>query len=213
MIYRRRKGKGAELLPPADAVVNPKRKDSRYPFRDICGGLVAYKLVQVLYEAFGVPEEEWLELMEFAAIATVGDVMRLQDENRIIVKEGLKRLGRTSNIGLRKLIEKNNLSADRITAYHIGFVIGPCLNAGGRLMTAKLALSLLLCRDEEEADRMAAELKELNDRRKDMTQEGIDQASALVEERCQKDLVLVVFLPDCHESLAGIVGRASQGAV
>lgn len=200
-----------ELLPPADAIINPKRRESCYPFPDICGGLVAYKLVQVLYEIFKVPEQEWLELLEFAAIATVGDVMQLQDENRIVVKEGLKRLGRTSNIGIRKLIEKNHLTADEIRAYHIGFVIGPCLNASGRLMTARLALSLLLCRDEGEADRLAGELKELNDKRKDMTLEGIEQASALVEKYYRDDLVLVVFLPGCHESLAGIVaGRLRE---
>lgn len=204
-------GASWELLPPADAIINPKRRESCYPFPDICGGLVAYKLVQVLYEIFKVPEQEWLELLEFAAIATVGDVMQLQDENRIVVKEGLKRLGRTSNIGLRKLIEKNHLMADEIRAYHIGFVIGPCLNASGRLMTARLALSLLLCQDEGEADQLAGELKELNDKRKDMTLEGIEQASALVEECYKDDLVLVVFLPSCHESLAGIVaGRLRE---
>lgn len=124
---------GREILPPADAVVNPKRRDSLYPFPDICGGMVAYKLVQVLYEVHKVPREEWLSLLEIAAIATVGDVMKLQGENRILVKEGLSRLGHTSNLGLRKLIEKNNLQAGSITAYHIGFVIGPCLNASGRL--------------------------------------------------------------------------------
>lgn len=200
-----------ELLPPADAIINPKRKSSAYPFPNICGSLVAYKLVQVLYEVFGVPEAEWLELVEFAAIATVGDVMGLQNENRIVVKEGLKHLRKTSNLGLGKLIEKNHLSSDEITSYHIGFVIGPCLNAGGRLMTAKLALSLLLCRDEREADRIADELKALNDQRKDMTQDGIQQGVALVEECYRDQPVLVVFLPDCHESLAGIVaGRLRE---
>ena len=155
--------------------------------------------------------QEWLDMLEIAAIATVGDVMKLQGENRIIVKEGLRCLGHTSNLGLKKLIEKNNLVPGSITAYHIGFVIGPCLNASGRLQTAKIALSLLLCEDEEEADRMAMELKELNDQRKDMTQAGIDQAAAMVEERYGDDKVLVVFLPDCHESLAGIVaGRLRE---
>jgi single-stranded-DNA-specific exonuclease len=150
-------------------------------------------------------------MVEFAAIATVGDVMKLQDENRIIVKEGLKRIGTTQSLGLLKLIEKNNLDKDHITAYQIGFVIGPCLNAGGRLMTAKLALSLLLCQDEEEADRMAVELKDLNDQRKDMTKEGTDEAVKLVEEQFLKDKVLVVYLPDCHESLAGIIaGRLRE---
>ena len=202
---------GTEVLPPADAIVHPKMRGCRYPFPGICGGMVAYKLVQVLFEECGVPMEEWLDMLEIAAIATVGDVMKLQGENRIIVKEGLCRLGHTSNLGLRKLIEKNNLAADSITAYHIGFVIGPCLNASGRLQTAKLALGLLLCEDEAEADRMAQELKELNDQRKDMTQAGIDDAAAMVDELYQDDKVLVVFLPDCHESLAGIVaGRLRE---
>lgn len=196
---------GREVLPPADAIVNPKLRGCAYPFTGICGGMVAFKLVQVLFEESGVLAQEWLDMLEIAAIATVGDVMKLQGENRIIVKEGLRCLGHTSNLGLKKLIEKNNLVPGSITAYHIGFVIGPCLNASGRLQTAKIALSLLLCEDEEEADRMAMELKELNDQRKDMTQAGIDQAAAMVEERYLDDKVLVVFLPDCHESLAGIV--------
>lgn len=202
---------GREVLPPADAIVNPKLRGCAYPFTGICGGMVAFKLVQVLFEESGVLAQEWLDMLEIAAIATVGDVMKLQGENRIIVKEGLRCLGHTSNLGLKKLIEKNNLVPGSITAYHIGFVIGPCLNASGRLQTAKIALSLLLCEDEEEADRMAMELKVLNDQRKDMTQAGIDQAAAMVEERYLDDKVLVVFLPDCHESLAGIVaGRLRE---
>lgn len=204
-------GDGVEVLPPADAIMNPKLRGCAYPFPGICGGMVAYKLVQVLYEECKVPSGEWLDMLEIAAIATVGDVMKLQGENRIIVKEGLRRLGRTSNLGLRKLIEKNNLAPDAITAYHIGFVIGPCLNASGRLQTAKMALRLLLCEDESEADRMAVELKALNDQRKDMTQAGIDEAAAMVDELYQEDKVLVVFLPECHESLAGIVaGRLRE---
>ncbi|WP_024293485.1 single-stranded-DNA-specific exonuclease RecJ [Lacrimispora indolis] len=202
---------GREVLPPADAVVNPKQEDCSYPYPDICGGMVAYKLVQALYEEFHVPMEKWLEMVEFAAIATVGDVMKLQDENRIIVKEGLKRMGQTKSLGLLKLIERNDLDKDDITAYQIGFVIGPCLNAGGRLQTAKLALSLLLCQNEEEADQMALELKELNDRRKDMTKQGTSQAVEQVESLYSEDKVLVVYLPDCHESLAGIIaGRLRE---
>lgn len=207
----RQDDQGEDLLPRAAAVVNPKRRDSRYPYPEICGGMVAYKLVKALYRIFGIPEEEWLEMMEFAALATVGDVMKLQDENRIVVKEGLKRMGRTGNLGLRKLIEKNNLDRDRLTAYHIGFVIGPCLNASGRLETAKLALSLLLSQDEEEADKLSEKLKELNDTRKAMTAQGVEEAAAQVEERYQEDWVLVAYLPDCHESLAGIVaGRLRE---
>ena len=200
-----------DLLPQAAAVVNPKRQDSRYPYPEICGAMVAYKLVLGLYRIFGIPEKEWLDMMEFAAIATVGDVMKLQDENRIVVKEGLRRIGCTRNLGLRKLIEKNNLDPDRITAYQIGFVIGPCLNASGRLETAKLALSMLLSEDEAEAESMADHLKELNDVRKDMTAKGVEEASSLVESSFADDWVLVVYLPDCHESLAGIVaGRLRE---
>lgn len=216
---------GEEIKPAADAVVDPKQKDCPYPNPEICGAVVAWKLVKLLYEACGVGEQEWMELLELAAVATVGDVMRLQDENRIIVREGLKRIGSTKNIGLRKLAEKNNLDLNHLTAYHIGFVIGPCLNAGGRLQTAKMALALLLCgmdgghgpdapQPEEvqaEAGRLALELKELNDKRKAMTLEGTEAASALVDQHYQNDKVLVVFLPDCHESLAGIIaGRLRE---
>ncbi|MDF2886121.1 MAG: single-stranded-DNA-specific exonuclease RecJ [Lacrimispora sp.] len=206
-----RKEEGEEILPPGDAIVNPKQGACTYPFPEICGAMVAFKLVQALYEAFGISKEKWLDMVEFAAIATVGDVMKLQDENRIIVKEGLKHIGNTKSLGLLKLIEKNNLDKDHITAYQIGFVIGPCLNAGGRLVTAKLALSLLLCQKEEEADRMAVELKDLNDQRKDMTKSGTDEAVELVEKLFTQDKVLVVYLPDCHESLAGIIaGRLRE---
>ena len=200
-----------ELLPPADAVIDPKQKECTYPFPEICGAVVAYKLVEVLYEACGIPREEWRSLLEFAAIATVGDVMRLQDENRILVKYGLKQMAHTKNWGLRKLAEKNNLNLNQITAYHIGFVIGPCLNAGGRLQTAKLALALLLTETEEEADRLAVQLKELNDMRKDMTEQGTQEAKLLVDSYYENDSVLVVFLPECHESLAGIIaGRLRE---
>lgn len=200
-----------EILPPADAVIDPKQKGCSYPFSEICGAVVAYKLVWALYEEFGVSREEWLELLEFAAIATVGDVMKLQDENRIIVKYGLKKLGCTKNVGLRKLAEKTNLDLKNITAYHIGFVIGPCLNAGGRLQTAKLALSMLLSKDEDEAETLAQELKELNDMRKDMTEQWTAEAKVLADTQYRDDKVLVIFLPECHESLAGIIaGRLRE---
>lgn len=204
-------GMGNDILPAADAVVNPKRSDSRYPYPEICGGMVAYKLMRALYEAFGIPLKKWEEMLEFAAIATVGDVMKLQDENRIVVKEGLKRIGQTRNLGLLSLIEKNNLNPETLTAYHIGFVIGPCLNAGGRLQTAKTALKLLMAEDPVTADHLAGELKDLNEQRKDMTLKGTEEAIAQVKECFQDDRVLVVFLPDCHESLAGIVaGRLRE---
>ncbi|MFR3627611.1 MAG: single-stranded-DNA-specific exonuclease RecJ [Lachnospiraceae bacterium] len=200
-----------QILPPADVVVDPKQEGETYPFREICGAVVAYKLVEKLYEASGVHREEWRELLEFAAIATVGDVMRLQDENRMLVKYGLKQMARTRNLGLRKLVEKTGLDITDLSAYHIGFVIGPCLNAGGRLQTAKAALRLFLSEDEAEAERLAEELKELNDIRKDMTKKGEDEAIAQVETQYMEDKVLVVFLPDCHESLAGIIaGRVRE---
>lgn len=204
-------GEEGQIMPPADAVVNPKQAGENYPFHEICGAVVAYKLLQVLFCAAGVPENEWKALLEFAAIATVGDVMRLQDENRLIVKYGLKRMELTSNIGLRKLVEKTGLDIASLSAYHIGFVIGPCLNAGGRLQTAKTALRLFLSEKEEEADALAEELKELNDMRKDMTKQGEDAAIRQVEELYSEDKVLVVYLPECHESLAGIIaGRVRE---
>ena len=202
---------GQDVLPPADAVVNPKRSDCGYPWKEICGAVAAYKLVQILYERREIPQKEWRDMVEFASIATVGDVMRLQDENRILVKKGLAHLPDTASMGLRCLIEKNNLDISHISAYHIGFVIGPCLNAGGRLQTAKLALRLLLSEEPEEADRLAQELKDLNDQRKDMTARGVEEAARQVEERYRDDKVLTIFLPDCHESLAGIIaGRLRE---
>lgn len=200
-----------QILPPADAVVDPKQDGETYPFREICGAVVAWKLIRVLYEKLGIPESEWMDLLEFAAIATVGDVMKLQDENRLIVKYGLKKIGSTKNTGLRKLIEKNNLDIENLSAYHIGFVIGPCLNAGGRLKSAKVALRMLLAEDPEQAGEMADELKELNDMRKDMTAKGEAEAIEQVEKQYMDDKVLVVFLPECHESLAGIIaGRLRE---
>ena len=205
---------GSQVLPEADAVVNPHRDDCPYPFAGICGGVVAYKLVQVLYEKNGIPEQEWKDMLEFAAIATVGDVMKLQDENRIIVRWGLKQIPHTASAGLRALVEACGLDIYDLTAYHIGFVIGPCLNASGRLKTAQLALELLLCEGMQQsacAEEMAAELKLLNEERKDMTQSGMEQAFEQVDAELADDDVLVVYLPDCHESLAGIIaGRVRE---
>lgn len=212
---------GSQILPEADAVVNPHRDDCSYPFAGICGGVVAYKLVQVLYETSGVSKKEWQDMLEFAAIATVGDVMKLQDENRIIVRWGLKQIPHTASAGLRALINACGLDIYNLTAYHIGFVIGPCLNASGRLKTAQLALELLLCGEPHagsfglsgsaRADELAAQLKLLNEERKDMTQVGTEQALRQVDEKLSEDDVLVVYLPDCHESLAGIIaGRVRE---
>lgn len=204
-------GASGQVLPMADAIVNPKQEGDAYPFKEICGAVVVYKLLETLYEYAGIPKAEWKELLEFAAIATVGDVMRLQDENRLIVKYGLKQIAATKNLGLRKLIEKNDLDPASLSAYHIGFVIGPCLNAGGRLQTAKLALQLLLADSDEKAEQLAEQLKALNDIRKDMTKAGEEAAIRQVEEKYSSDRVLVVYLPECHESLAGIIaGRVRE---
>ena len=194
-----------EIMPSADAIVNPKRKDSKYPFSEICGAMVAYKLIQVLFEEYGIDRQEWLDMLELAAIATVGDVMKLKDENRIVVKEGLKKLANTKIQGLVSLMEKNTLDPEHISAYHVGFVLGPCLNASGRLKTAQMAMELLLAENKAQADELADALKALNDERKDMTKDGTDAAIEQVETELKDDKVLVVFLPDCHESLAGIV--------
>lgn len=205
---------GEERIPVADAVVDPKQKACAYPFPEICGAVVAWKLIQALYGKMGrQPEEALQEFLEFAAIATVGDVMRLQNENRIIVKYGLKKLKETRSVGLKALILANELDANKISAYHIGFIIGPCLNAGGRLQTAEIALRLLLEQDERKAKEMALELKRLNDLRKDMTVRGLEDAVCQLETtgRAESDKVLVVYLPECHESLAGIIaGRLRE---
>lgn len=200
------------FVPDADAIVNPKQQDCPYPYKGICGAMVAYKVICGLYERMEIPAPETEELIEFAAIATVGDVMDLQDENRIMVKEGLKRIMHTQNLGLKALIHVNNLDDRPLTAYHIGFVIGPCMNASGRLSTAKRALNLLLCRDREEAAALAADLKALNDSRKDMTAKGVEEAAEMVENTSlHEDRVLVIYLPKCHESLAGIIaGRIRE---
>ena len=205
-------GARAYHVPEADAVVNPKQKDCGYPFRGLCGGAVAWKLIQVMLKRFGHSEEESFDWLEFAAIATVGDVMDLQGENRILVKEGLKRLHRTGNLGLQELIRVQGLEPDQVSAYHIGFVIGPCLNASGRLDTAERSLALLLAEKREEAARLAGDLKALNESRKEMTRQGEEKAVRLVEGSDLKyDKVLVVYLLECHESLAGIIaGRLRE---
>lgn len=210
--FEESEGKKHYILPPADAVIDPKQEDCRYPFKGLCGAAVAYKLMEKLYEAFGRSPGEISYLIENVAIATVGDVMDLVDENRIFVKEGLLRLRDTENPGLKALIECTGLDRNHIGSYHIGFVIGPCLNAGGRLDTAKRALALLNAKTQQEAKALAQDLKSLNDSRKDMTAEAVEQAAELVEDQPEgKDKVLLLYLPDCHESLAGIVaGRIRE---
>lgn len=196
----------------ADAIVNPKQKDCLYPCKGICGAVVAWKLVQVLYERMDIPVGEADIFIENAGFATVGDVMDLTGENRILVKLGLKALEHTKNPGMKALIAKNKLSDKPLSAYHIGFVLGPCINASGRLDTAKRSLELLLERDEVKASALAGELVELNESRKYMTQQETQKALEQIEkEGREKDKVLVVYLPECHESLAGIIaGRIRE---
>lgn len=199
-------------LPEADVLIDPKLPDSGYPFPKLCGASVAWKLIQMLYEVCGVPKEWGDGFLPFAAIATVGDVMDLQGENRIIVKWGLRALEQTDNPGLRALIRETGLEHSPISAYHIGFVLGPCINASGRLDTAKRSLRLLLAEDPKEAETLASELKQLNEERKDLTAKGVEAAVEMIEHSdLKKDRVLVVYLPDCHESIAGIVaGRIRE---
>lgn len=200
------------ILPPADAIINPRQPDCAYPNKKLCGAVVAFKLITALYERFGVPKRELEDYLELAAIATVGDVMDLQGENRILVKEGLKRLPHTKNKGLRALILANGLEEGRISAYHVGFVLGPCINASGRLDTAARSLALLRARSEDEAEKLAGDLTALNTSRKALTEKGKEEAIELVEKtELKNDRVLVVYLPDCHESLAGIIaGRIRE---
>lgn len=200
------------IIPQADAVIDPKQADCIYPFKELCGAAVAYKVVETLFETSGRDVEDVDYLMENVAIATVGDVMDLVGENRIFVKQGLEMLKRTQNLGLKALMECTNVNVEQLSAYHIGFVIGPCLNASGRLDTAKRALELLRAKSKKEADILAGDLKALNDNRKDMTAIAVEEAIRQVEEtKLKEDNVLVIYLPDCHESLAGIVaGRIRE---
>ena len=200
------------ILPPADAIINPKQADCTYPNKNICGAVVAMKLVFALYEKYRLPEEEKEDFLEPAAIATVGDIMDLQGENRILVKEGLARLPFTKNKGLKALIRAIGLEDQKITSYDIGFRLGPCINASGRLDTAMRSLALLQSEDEEEAAKLAGDLKALNDSRKALTEKGTEKAYKLIESsNLKNDRVMVVFLPECHESLAGIIaGRIRE---
>lgn len=200
------------IVPPADAVINPKQADCDYPFKLLCGAGVAYKLISLLYDRLGLDKKELEDYIEFMAIATVGDIVDLIDENRIVVKYGLKHIAHTKNTGLRALIEECQLDINNISSYHIGFVIGPCLNASGRLDTARQPIELMLCKDNEKAHNMAKELIALNNERKSMTEQETHKAIELVENTgLLKDRVLVIYLKDCHESIAGIIaGRIKE---
>ena len=205
-------GTQTEKLPPADAVIDPHRSDCPYPYKSLCGASVALKLLIALFRAVGIPDEEWEPFLENSAFATVGDVMHLTGENRILVKEGLKRLPSTENLGLKALLRVTNLYGQEISTWQIGFILGPCINATGRLDTAKRALELLLTEDPNEALELANDLVALNDSRKNRTREGLLEAVEIIESRgLINDRILVVFLPNCHESVAGIIaGRLKE---
>ena len=210
--YREENGEHRVILPPADAILNPKQYDCLYPNKNLCGAVVAFKYITALYERFDIQKKELEDYYELVAIATVGDVMDLQGENRILVKEGLRRLPNTKNKGLQELIRANNLEDSKITAYHIGFVLGPCINASGRLDTAARSLALLNAPTKEEAAKLAGDLTALNQSRKALTEKGKEEAIQLIETtELKNDRVLVVYLPECHESLAGIIaGRLRE---
>jgi len=205
ILFEEKDGKKEWIMPNADAIVNPHRKDDNYPYENLCGAVIAFKFVQVLYNEFGIDDSESMEFLQYAAIATVCDVMELKKENRTIVKCGLKMMKNTSNLGLKALFEMNNI-VDDISAYHLGFVIGPCFNATGRLSTAKRAIELLSTKDETKASELARQLKELNDDRKQMTNDNLEEALEMIENSSLKnDKVIVLYKEDCHESLAGII--------
>ncbi len=205
-------GEKSYLIPPADAVVNPKQADCSYPYPGLCGAAVAWKFIQVLYEKMDIPPEKSFEMAAHVAFATVGDVMELTGENRTLVKLGLEAIHKTENPGLLALIEQNKLEREKIKSWHFGFVLGPCINASGRLDTARRSLQLLMSPSMEQACGLAKELVELNDRRKNLTLQGIEDAKKLIEDQeIWKDKVMVVYLPQCHESLAGIIaGRIRE---
>lgn len=209
--YTEERGERHYKRSEADAIVNPKQMECTYPYKNLCGAAVAWKVIQILYEKCDIAVEESYDFLENVAFATVGDVMDLTDENRILVREGLKRIHTTMNPGMRTLILQNKLEPEQISSYHFGFVLGPCINASGRLETAKIALNLFLQEDVKKASEIAAELVDLNAQRKDMTAEGVELAMQQVEEGNTGEKVLVVYLPDVHESLAGIIaGRIRE---
>lgn len=201
------------IIPNADAVIDPKQEECNYPFSGICGAMVAYKLISYMLKDYeGADEKELLEeLFSFAAFATVGDVMELVDENRIAVKHGIEILKKTTNLGMKTLMEVTGVHKDVLSAYHIGFILGPCINASGRLDTARRALELFSCLDKGQATVISKELYDLNESRKNMTVSFANAAIKMAQEEYMDDKVLVIFLPSCHESIAGIVaGRIRE---
>lgn len=212
--YEMVEGKKVYHLPPADAVVDPKREDCMYPCKKLCGAVVAWKVIWVLYEAAGIARQEAMRFMENAAFATIGDVMELVEENRTIVALGIDRLRHTKNLGMQTLIARCDLAPEDISAYHVGFVLGPCLNASGRLDSATKALELLEAEDIESAAGLAETLRQLNEERKVMTEQGVAQAIAQIEQAADADApVLVIYLPQVHESVAGIIAGRIPGTL
>ena len=207
--FEEREGKRVELLPPADAVVDPHRSDDGYPYPEICGAVVAWKLIILLYQEYHIPVDEAMDFIENAAFATIGDIMPLLDENRVMVHFGLLAMAKTKNVGLDALITRTGIDRANLSPYHVGFVIGPCFNASGRLETADLALALLMEEDEAKAAQKAAELIAINEERKHMTVLGVEDAEGLIKTQCIHggvlDKVLVIYVPGLHESLCGIV--------
>lgn len=200
------------ITPIADAIINPKQKDCNYKFKQLCGAGVAFKLVEVLYEKLNIHKKECYKFIEFLAIATVCDVVDLIDENRIFVKKGLELINNTANLGLRELIRECEMNEKTLSVYHLGFIIGPCINACGRLDSAKEGLKLLLSKEENEANELAKSLVKLNQERKDMTLDGVEAAMEIVQKNNMiNDKVFVIYIPDVHESLAGIIaGRIRE---
>ena len=200
-----------EQLPKADALVNPKQMDCSYPYKGLCGAAVAYKVAELIYGACGKEKGSAEKFIAFAAIATVCDVMELTGENRTIVSLGLAALRSSTHCGIQALCAANGITGEALDTYRLGFVLGPCINATGRLETAERGVKLLLSKDGQEAQEIAEKLKELNEIRRDMTAKGVQAAVKIVEEKGEPDRVLVVFLEDCHESLAGIIaGRLRE---
>lgn len=199
-----------EVLPSADVIVDPKQEGEKYPFCGLCGGGVAFKLICALYDACGEKDDEKNRLLEYVAIATVADVMELKDENRLFVKYGLQALEKTDNVGLQALLEVQGLTGRKLNGGHIGFILGPCFNAAGRIATVSASFDLLMETNYEKALEKAQNLKEINESRKAMTEEGTKQALEMLEERTWDD-VIVLLLPDTHESLVGIIaGRVKE---
>lgn len=202
-------GKKEYSIPNADAVIDHKQEDCVYPFKDLCGAMVAYQLMRALYESMEKNPKELEGMLIYGAMATVCDVVPLKDENRTVVKTGLELFKTTKDIGINALIEACGINKENMGSYHFGFILGPCLNASGRLDTAKRAVDLLNETDKQKALADARRLKALNDERKDITENGAKEAIEMARE--VDDKILVLYLPNCHESVAGIIaGRVKE---